>query len=83
MRDQIKHESVKAWLEFTRSNPKKLRKIMRKIVITFLHIQYSIWCIKNSKTKEYADKKTFYKYIASETMIHVDEWCWLERLIKP
>ena len=61
MSDQIKHESVKAWLE---SDPKKLRKIMRKIVIDLLYLRYSIWCIKNSKTKDHVDKKTFYKYIA-------------------
>ena len=72
MSDQIKHESLKTWLE---SNPKKVRKIMRKTVILLLYLHYSIWCIKNSK--ECVDKKTFYKYITSETITPI-EWCWLK-----
>ena len=78
MRNQIKHQSVIAWLE---SDPKKIKKMIKDDAIILLYAKYSLWAMKYFQAEEIVDEKTFYKDIVLEITYPVDEWYWIERMV--
>lgn len=78
MRNQIKHESVIAWLE---SDPKKIKKMIKDESIILLYANYSLWAMKQFKAEDIVDEKTFYKDIVLEITYPVDEWYWIQRMV--